>query len=145
MLYRATIRNLPFQQAQAIYRILVNLQDYEPFHGSEGMSWNGLIPGIRDEAPERTVEIRPMPTHNEVADELGRNNSVFLLWNNSREEHGESASLVCVYGSRQAAEAHIGREADFGDISEDQDPDEIAEQVEAVYDNFIIEERTVIG
>lgn len=68
-LYKATIRNLPRLQAQALYRMLVNLQDYEPFLGSEGSSWSGLIPGTRDDNLERTITIDPMPTHEEVTRE----------------------------------------------------------------------------
>lgn len=32
-------------QAQALYRLMVNLADEEPMIGSEGQSWSGMIPG----------------------------------------------------------------------------------------------------
>lgn len=60
-MYSATIRNLSFGQAQALYRLLVNLGDEEPFHGVEGMSWSGIIPGQRDNGFVRTITIDPMP------------------------------------------------------------------------------------
>jgi hypothetical protein len=59
-LYEASYRNLTLAQAQAMYRIAVNLNDYEPMIGSEGSSWSGVIPGRRDISSERTITIEPM-------------------------------------------------------------------------------------
>jgi hypothetical protein len=60
MRYEATIRNLTFGQAQALYRLSVNLADEEPMHGSEGMTWSGIIPGHRHNLEPRTITIQPM-------------------------------------------------------------------------------------
>lgn len=73
---------------------------------------------------------------------------VFLMWDDSRAEHGEGPQLLTVYGSLEAAEAHIRREqeaADYGDIDEDQSAEEIAEQVEKATEHLSIETRAVIG
>jgi hypothetical protein len=60
-LYVVHIRNVPFRQAQALYRFLVNLDDDEPMFGAEGLNWSGVIPGVRNERKvERTVTIEPM-------------------------------------------------------------------------------------
>jgi hypothetical protein len=58
--YKATIRNLSFGQAQALYRLLVDLGDGESLYGVEGMSWSGLIPGQRSDHGQRTITIDPM-------------------------------------------------------------------------------------
>jgi hypothetical protein len=71
--------------------------------------------------------------------------SVFLIWDNSRAEHGEGPELVCVYGNERSAQEHIEREADYSDIEESMDPDEIAEMVEEATAHLSIEERSVIG
>lgn len=62
MLYSLTIRNLPYRQAQAMYRFLVNLADVEGMHGNDGMSWSGVIPGpdrSGGDGNERIVTITP--------------------------------------------------------------------------------------
>jgi len=65
-LYEVSIRNVPFEQAQALYRVLVNLSDGEPMVGTKGSTWSGVIPGTRVNletgAPrdERIVTISPM-------------------------------------------------------------------------------------
>lgn len=65
MRYEATVRNLTFGQAQALYRMLVDLGDDEVMHGVEGMSWSGVIPSNSSRAgrgrEDRTVTINPMP------------------------------------------------------------------------------------
>lgn len=61
---------------------------------------------------------------------------VFLIWDDSRAEHGEGSSLVCIYGNKESAERHIERERDAADLD---DPDS-TEDVP-----FSIEERMVIG
>lgn len=76
-LYEVALRNVPFLQAQALYRFLVNLNDEEPVHGSQGMTWSGLVPGDYRGQPEkrpeeRTCTITPMPTHAQVALEQRR-------------------------------------------------------------------------
>lgn len=76
-LYELTIKNLPYQQATALYRFLVNLADEEPLHGDSGLSWSGQIPGKDRQSagvinPERTVDIRPMrlPGREDTQDRL---------------------------------------------------------------------------
>jgi len=62
--YEAVIRNLSLDQAQAFYRLLVDLDPGEQFQGVEGMSWSGVIPGNRRESVmsrgDRTITIQPM-------------------------------------------------------------------------------------
>jgi hypothetical protein len=60
-LYKVTLRNLPYKQAQALYRMLIDLDDEEEFHGVRGMSWSGIIPNRSPNEPTRTVSIDPMP------------------------------------------------------------------------------------
>lgn len=62
MLYEAVIRNLSLDQAQALYRFLVNLSPGEEFY-SEDYAWHGIIPGSlngRDPKARRTITIQPM-------------------------------------------------------------------------------------
>lgn len=65
-LYQVTLRNLPFKQAQALYRFMIDMHDDSPMVGGPGLSWSGLIPGQRLETTERTVTLDPMPTHEQV-------------------------------------------------------------------------------
>lgn len=70
-LYQVTLRNVPFKQAQALYRFLVNLEDEERMHGEPGMSWSGHVPsGDRNVHHGcRTVTLDPMPTHEQATRE----------------------------------------------------------------------------
>lgn len=67
MRYEACIRNLTFGQAQALYRTMVDLGDDEVMHGSEGLTWSGIIPSNNSRAgrrsgiiEDRTITIQPM-------------------------------------------------------------------------------------
>jgi hypothetical protein len=71
MKYEACFRNLTFKQAQAMYRVAVDLADDEHMYGNEGLTWSGLIPGNRSNAGRargsahdaenhRTITIQPM-------------------------------------------------------------------------------------
>jgi hypothetical protein len=64
MNYQVTICNLPFKQAQALYRTMVDLQDSEDFQGVAGMTWSGIIPS-RDKGAHRSITIEPMPGEND--------------------------------------------------------------------------------
>ncbi len=35
---------------------------------------------------------------------------VYLIWDNSRAEHGEGPLLACIYGQQESAENHVDRE-----------------------------------
>lgn len=61
MRYEAAFRNLTFAQAQAMYRVAVNLDDEEVMYGEMGLTWSGIIPGARNRRrAERTITISPM-------------------------------------------------------------------------------------
>lgn len=59
-LYEVAIKNVPFRQAQGLYRFLVDLYDAEEFSGGTGLSWSGLIEGKRVDQDSRTVVLTPM-------------------------------------------------------------------------------------
>lgn len=44
MRYEAVFRNLTLGQAQAMYRVAVNLDDDEPMHGGEGLDVERTYP-----------------------------------------------------------------------------------------------------
>lgn len=64
MRYEACIRNLSLDQAQALYRLLVDLEPDEPFFGQEGAVWSGMIPSrhpvAHEASSQRTITIQPM-------------------------------------------------------------------------------------
>lgn len=64
MKYEACIRNLSLAQAQALYRLLVDLEPNEIIHGQEGYSWSGMIPSrhpvTHEASSQRTITIQPM-------------------------------------------------------------------------------------
>ncbi len=59
--YQITLRNFTFDQAQALYRVLVDMEQGEPMYGDRGM-WSGIIPSntSRDNPFIRTITINPM-------------------------------------------------------------------------------------
>lgn len=66
-LYEVAIKNVPFKQAQGIYRFLVDLYDAEEMYGNPGVSWSGLIDGKRKDQDSRTVVLTPMEQIKEEA------------------------------------------------------------------------------
>lgn len=65
--------------------------------------------------------------------------SVFLIWDNSREVHGEGPTLECIYGNRESAERHVERANEAQDEMDEEDDDKFETNA------FTIEERNVIG
>jgi hypothetical protein len=62
--------------------------------------------------------------------------SVFLIWDDQRAEHGEGPELVCIYGNQESAEKHVEKENK--NFEDECGPYEGPEP-------FTFEERQVIG